>query len=298
MKPIIRVKKTFLGNTLQFNNLNKPFLKQDVDLAPAFFGEPLNFYISLPKDEVKGHVFNSNFILNQSKLIVSEIYKANLLLVREKKPLSAYFYLFTEIEGVHFLLTIRFVAEIIIESRNKWSNSVNLSQYNCCFRNYCHDFNLTFDFKNLDSNEIIADSSVLNKHCYYKRKHVEIKPAIWTYVVNDVPFDKIKSLRVNFSFQPFSILGGILILPFFNYGSVFKSELEQVKDEDTPFDTGPFVINCKDFYSNLHNKENFSRFVLDCLRNLSFYVSFFRDDKHPNNELVFQFIGCSFVFHN
>lgn len=48
MLPFITVKKTFLGDSIQFNYVNKPYLTQNINLAPALFGESMDFYFSLP----------------------------------------------------------------------------------------------------------------------------------------------------------------------------------------------------------------------------------------------------------
>lgn len=296
MVPRITVKKTFLGDTITLNYAQETFLRQNIDLGPFLFGKSLKSYFSLPSGDFKGELFNSKHNKEKTKLIVAQVEKHNLLLSLKKSWLSGYFYLFTEVGGVQLLFTIRFSTEITKKSRKQWAKSVNLPDYNCCFRNYYKDFNLNYDFKALGSDEVIADIKVLNQNCYYKRQHVEVKPAIWAYIVNQPTSEEVEGLSINCPIRYNHILGGLPSIPGFAYGSGFKTIFEQQKDAGTPLCTGNFEINCKLQYQNLHEKKNFESFVVDSWNNVSYYMSLIRDQKFPEQELPYQLLGCSFIF--
>jgi hypothetical protein len=300
MEPLIINTKGLLGERIHFNYVThkKNFLLKGVDLSPEVFGKPLDSYFYLARLNLRPKKFNPKENLEKAKFIIAEVQKQNLLCKLKKSNLEAYYYFITETNGVEILFTARFITGLTKQSREEWADSLNLTEYNCCFRNYYDELKLNIDFKSINPNQVIANASVLDERCSYKQKHVEVNFSIWAYIINNPTLEQVRSLRINFPLQNDRVLGGLPTTILFAFGSHFKTKHEQERDKKTPFGTGVCDINCKYLYSCLNNETNFSSFVVDSLNNVSYHLSQFRNNKHPQRVLSFQFLGCSFIFNS
>lgn len=193
MNPLITTSYTKFGTLEFFNFLEIPFLTQNIDLGFDFdvFGKPLDNYFSLPLGTTHVPLLDYDKNTETAKFLATHLdnYRTSSSSWSLKRSeILVFLYTLAECQGHRFLFVTRFNTRFCEKTRKDWAFCLGLEEYDCCLRNYCQDFNL--GDLNKVSDELLPDRKVLDKYCYFKKKHVDVTSLIWCYRLGDPPKKK------------------------------------------------------------------------------------------------------------
>ena len=293
MKQIVTRTETEVGERIHISYLEQLFLNKNVDLGLDFdiFGHPLKNYLQLPESCANAPVFD--FVMTSGLANELTFQLENDLLSSigiGNSEILVYIYTLAENATDRYLFVTRITTELSIKSRLEWSQNYDIDERDCCFKNYCKDFNL-----NQLNNKNHVSLEKLDENCHFKKVFVDITPLIWCYDLNSPSQKKSQEVGFGFTVKRSGLLGGMPLAMRFPYGSMFKKNMTKKTNNE---EEARFIdIDCKNVYDDLSKKDQFFSFIRDSL-NTTCLAMVVTDEiyKKLDKNLVFsyRFLGCSF----
>lgn len=297
MNSEITISNTRLGERVSLNFMEKPFLRENVDLGYDFdfdiFGKPLDEYFSLPKGIAHATSLDYDENAKTAEFLATQLdhYRTSASSRKlQQSEILLYIYTLAEIQNHRFLFVTRIDTTFCYKTRKDWSFCLGFGEYGCCFRNYCEEFKLGNPVEVPD--ELLPELEILEKYCYFKEKYVDVTPSIWCYRLGEPPLQKKQPLQFGFRVKEDGVLGGLPYISQFTYGSIFETNLKEKKD----WSLNPISFNCRELYSDLSEKSQFFAFIRDSLNTCWLIMALFQYELEPTENYSFKLLGCSFYF--
>ena len=293
MRPTITRNETTIGDRIHINYLEQLFLPKNVDLAFDYniLGQPLKNYLQLPESCVNAPAFDFDTTPQLANELAFQLENERLFSIGiGNSEILVYLYTLAENFKSRYLFVTRINTKLSINLRLEWARSYNIDERDCCFKNYCKDFNL-----NQLTNQNEVSLKKLDDNCHFKKVFVDVTLLIWCYDLNSSSQKKEQEVAIGFTVKRSGLLGGMPLAIRFPYGSLFKKNLTKKTKDDKD---GEFIdIDCKNVYNDLSKKDQFFSFIRDSLNGtcLAMVLADEIYKKLDKNQLFsYKFIGCSF----
>ena len=293
MKPILFETPTLYGRRIHCCFLEDNFLKNNIDLGPEYYlytrDHLISEFINIPEN-VRAPELNLNQNIKNSDILLEIVdNKIKESLGLKNSQILVYFYTLVEKQNEKFLFVSRAKSRLEKISREDWSRSLSLAERKCCYQNYCKKFSL-------DENSVNVSRELLDKHCCYPFKHVDISFGIWCYSLNQ-PFQSKKELKFPDSLG-FQVIrdGKVNSFPFisqFAYGSLVNENINSLNLSRER----AIYADCTKLYKKLSDKFQFFFFIRDSLNTIYINTKLLDQvygELGKNTCFSYKLLGCSF----